>query len=177
MEVERERVQDSGTRHKTQTHLLQKEIAMLHNVMTDKDDIFLDMKVHYLHAWNLRICPVKSTVTHMTCSLLKVRLERERNKTRTMEQKLKDQEDAVTTQAKAIEKWETKAAEQAKQLEELQKIRKVLLIQLKEVRDSVPKKDHDLVELKERLQELDQEYGKGMSWLSGIIKASLFIVT
>jgi hypothetical protein len=44
---------------------------------------------------------------------------------------------------------------------ELQKTRNVLLCQLRELRDAIPRKDKDLAEMNARLQEIDLEYGKG----------------
>lgn len=67
----------------------------------------------------------------------------------------------MCAQIKAIEKWEAKAGEQEQHLNELSKTRNVLLCQLREVRDLLPRKEKELVEMKGRLQEIDVEYGKG----------------
>lgn len=45
LEVERKKVAEAGLASKAEMHLLQKEIAMLQQAVTDKDDLYFDLKV------------------------------------------------------------------------------------------------------------------------------------
>ena len=97
----------------------------------------------------------------MSCLSRQAKLSHEHTKVKALERKIKELEGVIETHVASIEKWETKAGEQEQQLTDLQKTRNVLLCQLRDLRDAIPKKDKDLAEMKARLQEIDLEYGKG----------------
>jgi chromosome segregation ATPase len=92
---------------------------------------------------------------------VQVKYDHEVRKVAALERKLASHEKEMGNQVKTIEKWEAKSGEQEQRLNDLLKTRNVLLCQLRDLRDAIPRKDKDLTEMKARLQEIDLEYGKG----------------
>jgi hypothetical protein len=64
------------------------------------------------------------------------------------------------------EKWEYKAGEQQMQINELERIRKALTSQLHALRQEIGPKEEKLMEVSERLQEVDREYEQTLQSIS-----------
>ena len=86
---------------------------------------------------------------------LKDTIEKEKQRCKYFQEEEKKKNGELVTQINRANKWEKSSGGQKRQIIELEKARKVIIAQLHEVRSMLEPKDHEIRDLRTKLQELE----------------------